>query len=93
MLILSTERLAENIIVEGENKLFFCSSHLLVLTNTAWSLSFAPPLSFLDTFGIFTGQTELSERFFFSCFFLVWFGLVLRGEGGGVWSLMKLQKK
>lgn len=69
MLILSTETLAENIIVEGENKLFFRSSHLSVLTNSAWSLSFAPLLSFLDTFGIFTGQTERSERGFFGWVF------------------------
>lgn len=82
MLILSTETLAESIIVGGENKLFFCSSHLSVSTNSAWSLSFAPLLSFLDTFGILTGQTELSERFIFGMGFL-----------GGMWSLLQLQKK
>lgn len=70
--------------------LSFCSSHLSVLTNLVWPLSFTPLSSFADTFGIFTGQTELPERLFAGVFFDFCLGFSLEGWG---WNLLKVQNK
>lgn len=68
--------------------LSFCSGHLSVLTNLAWPLSFTPLLSFLDTFGIFTGQTELSARLFVCALFGFCLGFSLEGLR---WNLLNKQ--
>lgn len=83
MLILSTETLAENIIVEGENMLSFCSSHLSVSTNLAWPLSFTPLFKFLSHLWDIYWIDRTAWKAFCLCVFWVF---LWRGEDGTCWN-------